>query len=75
MLEKDLHTFLVGVVGQLCNAFDEATPDLRIRALEGVVVALRARPDDEVSPDFGAEVYPATQGVYALAAECISRGL
>jgi L-rhamnose isomerase len=56
---------------QKVNALDEATPDPRIRALEGIVVALRARPDDEVSPDFGAEVYPAPQGVYALAAECI----
>jgi hypothetical protein len=43
VLEKDLHALLVGVVGQLGDALDKATPDLRIRALESVIIALSAR--------------------------------
>ena len=56
---------------KLGDALDEATPDLRIRTLEGVVVALRAGPDDEVRPHSRAEVYAAPQGIYALAAESL----
>ena len=71
MLQKDLHVLLVGVVGQLGDALDEATPDLRVRALEGVIITLRAGPDDEVRPHSRAEVYAAPQGIYALTAESL----
>src|SRR5215218_8596975 len=69
VLQKDLHVLLVGMVGQLGDALHKATPDLRIRALESVVIALSARPDDEVSPYSGAEVYAAPQGIYTPATE------
>ena len=47
---------LLAALRRLADAVDEPRPALRIRSLEGVVVALDPGPDDEVGTEFPSEV-------------------
>ena len=69
MLQEDRHAFRGGVLHDLADAIDEEVPGAGIVALEIVVVALRAGPDDEVRADGGREINAAFEGIDALAAQ------
>ena len=56
MLEEERDAALLAASGDLADAVDEPRPRLRVRGLEGVVVALDSRPQDHVRSDRGGEV-------------------
>ena len=55
VLEEDRHAAFLAAGRDLADAVDEARPRLRVRRLEGVVVALDPRPDDHLGAELARE--------------------
>src|SRR5581483_4800663 len=56
VLEEDGDAALVRMLRRLADAVDESRPRVRVRRLEGVVVAVDPGTDDHVRADLGGQV-------------------
>jgi len=71
VLEQDRAAVLGHPHGRLPDAVDEPLPALRVGRLEGIVVALDPRPDDETRPELAGEVGRVERELQRLRADAV----